>query len=44
MVSSDHDCLMKMNVAALDKYKQMHQTLERVNNSVKSINDSNRKI
>ncbi len=44
MVSSDYDCLTKMNVASLDKYKQMQQTLERTNNSVKTINDSNRKI
>jgi uncharacterized protein YukE len=33
-----------MNTALLDKYKQMHQTLERVNNSIRTINDSNRKI
>ncbi len=44
MVSSDYDCLSKMNIESLDKYTHMHRTLERVNNSIKSINDSNRKI
>jgi len=44
VVSSDYNCLTTMNTALLDKYKQMHQTLERVNNSIRTINDSNRKI
>jgi hypothetical protein len=44
VVSSDYDCLITMNTASLDKYKQMHRTLERVNNSIRTINDSNSKI
>ncbi len=44
MAASDHDCLAKMNIASLDKYKQMQRTLERVNNSIKSITETNRKI
>ena len=43
VAASDYDCLTSMNTASLDKYKQMQQTLERVNNSVRSMNESNRK-
>lgn len=42
LVAADYDCLNKMNDVALDKYKQMGRTLERVNTSVRSMNESNR--
>jgi hypothetical protein len=44
VVSTDYDCLSSMNTIALDKYKPMHRVLERVNNSMRSINDANCKI
>jgi hypothetical protein len=41
VVSSDYDCLTQMNTAALDKYNQMHRKLQHVNNSIRTINDTN---
>ncbi|CAF2847842.1 unnamed protein product [Rotaria sp. Silwood2] len=41
LVASDYDCLNQMNAAALDKYNQMRRKLEHVNDSVRTMNDSN---
>ncbi|CAF0829174.1 unnamed protein product [Rotaria sp. Silwood1] len=41
LVTSDYDCLSQMNTAALDKYNQMRRKLEHVNNSVRTMNDTN---
>ena len=43
VAASDYDCLGKMNGASLDKYKEMQHKLEGVNNSVRSMNESNRR-
>lgn len=41
MITSDYDCLNQMNNAALDKYNQIHRRLQHVNNSVRTLNDTN---
>jgi hypothetical protein len=41
VVATDYDCLSQMNTAALDKYNQMHRRLQHVNNSIRTINDTN---
>ena len=38
MVTNDYDCLSQMNAAALDKYNQMHRSLQHANHSIKTIN------
>ena len=42
VIAADYDCLNKMNAASLEKYKEMGGMLERVNTSVRSMNESNR--
>ena len=44
VVTSDYECLSQMNSAALDKYNQMHRQVQRVNNSIRTMNDNNGKI
>ncbi|CAF0803004.1 unnamed protein product [Adineta ricciae] len=41
LVTSDYDCLIQMNNAALDKYNQMHRKLQHVNTSVRTMSDNN---
>lgn len=43
MVTSDYDCLNRMNTTALDKYNQMHRKLQNVNNAMRKMNDANSK-
>lgn len=41
VVANDYDCLSQMNIAALDKYNQIHRKFQHVNNSIRTTNDTN---
>ncbi|CAF0892033.1 unnamed protein product [Adineta steineri] len=41
LVTSDYECLNQMNTTALDKYNQMNRKLQHVNNSIRTMNDTN---
>jgi len=41
VVSNDYDCLNQMNALALDKYNQIERKLERLNETVRTMNESN---
>ncbi|CAF1337929.1 unnamed protein product [Adineta steineri] len=41
LVTSDYECLNQMNTTALDKYSQMNRKLQHVNNSIRTMNDTN---
>jgi hypothetical protein len=43
VVASDYECLTQMNSAAFDKYNRMYQCLQHVNNSIRTMNDTNGK-
>lgn len=42
-VTNEYECLSQMNIAAMDKYNQIHQKFQHVNQSMRTLNDSNGK-
>lgn len=41
VVTNEYECLSQMNMAALDKYNQIHRKFQHVNHSMRTLNDAN---